>query len=128
MHPNEAMVREALSDFSADDLDRYWARCAEDFVLHIPGSTRISGAYAGKDGYYGLLAEVIELTTGTFEETVLDVIAGDNHAAVLSRHQLVRNDKRHDYRTVHFYELRGRRLGTAWELPQDLTAFHEAWQ
>lgn len=127
MHPNEAMVRDALSDFSADDLDRYWAHCADEFVLHIPGNTQISGSYAGKKGYYGLLAQAVELSAGTFEETVLDVIAGNRHAAVLSRHQLDRLGEQHDYRTVHFYELREGKLATAWELPQDLEAFHKAW-
>jgi ketosteroid isomerase-like protein len=87
----------------------------------------MAGSWQGKEGLYELARKVMELTGGSFQEEVEDVLANDRHAVVLARHQFTRDGQSRHYRTAHVYEIRDGKLATCWEQPQDPIVFDDAW-
>ena len=126
-HPLEAISREGYAAFGRGDVEGYLQICTEDFIFQVPGRSKISGKFAGKEGIWRLAALAMEITAGTFQEEVEDVLANDEHAVVLARHRFTRGGDSHDYRTAHVYEIRGGKLSHCYEQPRDADSFHSAW-
>ena len=65
-HPDVGLVRRAYAAQMAGDLNAYLALLAEDFVLRIPGQSRIAGEYLGRDEMRRHFAEIAKLPVGRF--------------------------------------------------------------
>jgi ketosteroid isomerase-like protein len=126
-HSLQAVIREAYAAFGRGDVEGYLKPCAEDFAFHVPGHGGIGGTYVGRQGLYDLAAKAMQITGGTFHEEVEDVLANDNHAIVLARHQFTRNGSAKDYRTAHVYEISAGKLVHCFEHPRDPASFDDAW-
>jgi len=126
-HPLEATIREAYAAFSRGDVDGYLRPCTQEFTFHVPGHGGISGTYIGKQGLYDLAGKAMQITGGTFQEVVEDVLANDSYAVVLAWHRFTRDGKLRDYRTAHVYEIHEGKLSRCYEQPQDSASFHDAW-
>ena len=126
-HPLEAIIREAYAAFGRGDLDGYLRPCTEDFSFRVPGHGGIGGTYRAKEGVYELARKVMDITGGSFQEDVEDVLANDQHAVVLARHHFTCDGQPKDYRTAHVYEIRDGKLAACWEQPRDQAAFDDAW-
>jgi ketosteroid isomerase-like protein len=127
-HPNEELLRSAYATFDRGDLEGYWAVCAQDFAFHIPGQNQVTGTYQGKEQFFGMIGRVMELTEGTFQEEVHDVLANDEHGVVLAIHRFERNSRSKEYRTAHIYHIHNGKLAECWEQPQDQSIFDDAWR
>ena len=126
-HPLEAAVRNAYEEFGRGNVDGYLGPCTEDFVFSIPGKGGIAGKYVGKPGLWDLAGKAMSISGGTFTEEVLDVLANDNHAVVLTKHRFTRAGEPKEYRTTHLYEVVEGKLARCYELPHDASAFDDAW-
>jgi ketosteroid isomerase-like protein len=126
-HPLESTIREAYAAFGRGDVDGYLRPCTADFTFQVPGRGGISGVYIGKPGLYELAGKAMEITGGTFQEEVEDVLANDRHAVVLARHCFTQGGIAKEYRTAHIYEIRDGKLAYCFEQPRDSACFHEAW-
>lgn len=126
-HHLEAIIREAYAAFGRGDVDGYLQRCSEDFTFNVPGKGGISGRYVGKQGIHELARKAMEITQGTFQEEVEDVLANDDHAVVLARHRFTRSGNVMDYKTAHVYEIHEGKLSRCYEQPRDSASFHNAW-
>jgi uncharacterized protein len=83
MHPNEHLVRQAYEAQARGDVETYIGLLSDDFVLHLSGHSRIAGDYRGKDEIWLHLREIAELSSGTFQTEVHDVLADDEHVVGL---------------------------------------------
>lgn len=126
-HPLESTIREAYAAFGRGDVDGYLGACSPDFTFSVPGNGGIAGQYRGKEGVYGLAKKAMEITGGTFNEVVEDVLANDQHAVVLALHRFTRDGRSKEYRTAHVYTVRDGKLGECFEQPRDQAGFDEAW-
>ena len=126
-HPNETMLRQAYADFAKGDLEAYWSCCTDDFTFHVPGRNKAAGDFPGKDAFFGMIGNVMQLTGGQFEEIVEDVFASDDHGVVLVRHRFPRNGVPKDYRSAHVYNIKDGKLAECWEQPRDQAMFDDAW-
>ena len=126
-HPLESTIREAYAAFGRGDVDGYLHACSDDFTFNVPGHGGIAGSYRGKPGLYDLAKKAMEITGGTFEEVVEDVLANDQHAVVLALHRFTREGRAKQYRTAHVYAIRGGKLSECFEQPRDQASFDEAW-
>ena len=79
-HPNAALVRRAYAGQARGDLDAWLALLSDDFVLRVPGRSRIAGEYRGREEMRRHFGEIAELSGGTFRTSVHDVTASDEHA------------------------------------------------
>jgi ketosteroid isomerase-like protein len=126
-YPLDAIIREAYAAFGCGNVDGYFQACTTDFTFQVPGRGGISGVYVGKSGLYELAHKAMAITGGTFQEQVEDVLANEQHAVVLARHQFTRDGVSRDYKTAHVYEVHDGRLAYCCEQPRDSACFHEAW-
>jgi len=69
----------------------------------------------------------MELTSGTFRETVVDVVANEGRGLVLLDHEFERKGKKYVYRTAHIYRIEDGKLADFHEYPEDLYAYDAAW-
>jgi uncharacterized protein len=126
-HPLEAIIREAYAAFGRGDIDGYLQPCTENFTFQVPGRGGIAGTYVGRQGLFDLAGRAMEITGGSFQEEVEDVLANDNHAVVLARHRFTVQGNLKEYRTAHVYEISNGKLARCFEQPRDPVSFDAAW-
>jgi ketosteroid isomerase-like protein len=69
----------------------------------------------------------MQISGGTFNEEVEDVLANDAHAVVLAVHRFTRDGAAKEYRTAHVYDIKDGQLAHCFEQPRDAEAFEDAW-
>lgn len=126
-HPNEEMLRKLYQDFSKGDIDAVLSVCDDGIIFHVPGRNQLSGSYAKSQFGPGLIAKVMQLSGGSFEETVDDVLANDTHGVVLATHRLQRDGTNREYQTAHVWRITDGRLSEWREYPRDLHQFDHVW-
>lgn len=127
-HPNAARIRALFSAFRARDLEAIRGALAEDAVWHFPGRVgQLAGSHAGHAGIFGFLARVGELTGGTFELELEDVLASDTHAVALFRGRARRGERELDNPTCLKIRLEGGRAAEIWEYVWDLYEVDRFW-
>ncbi|HEX9235463.1 MAG TPA: nuclear transport factor 2 family protein [Actinomycetota bacterium] len=127
MHPNEALLRGAYDAQARGDLDGYLALLSDDFVLHIPGESRIAGDYRGREEMRRHFQEIAQLSGGTFRTAIHDVLASDEHVIGLVAASADHEGRRVDLHRVHVWHVRHGRLAELWLHPTDQRAFDAYW-
>ncbi len=127
-HPNEEMLRSAYAAFARGDLDGYLQHCTEGITFRVPGRGPVAGTYSRAQFWEPFIRSVIELTGGTFRETVLDVVANDRRGVVLAEHTFEHKGRSVTYRTAHIYRIEEGKLAEFVEYPEDLYQFDAAWE
>jgi hypothetical protein len=79
---------------------------AEDAVVHYPGRNRLSGEHKGRDAIRAFLETAMELTRGTLRPEIHDVLADDEHVALLVELSADRDGKRFAWAAVDVYHVR----------------------
>ncbi len=126
-HPNETTLRTAYAAFGAGHPEQYLSYCTEDMTFHVPGKSRLAGDYTKAEFLSTLLPKVMELSGGSFRETVIEVLANDGSGVVLASHELRRGNRELRYDTVHVYRIANGRMASFAEYPADQYAFDDAW-
>ena len=126
-HPNVERLRTLYDNFVAGKLEAVLAACADEIIFHVPGCNALSGSYTKAQFGPELIMRVMQLSGGTFQEVVEDVLANDTHGVVLATHRLQRNGATHEYQTAHVWRIR-EGVFTEWrEYPRDLHQFDAIW-
>ena len=126
-HSNEDLLRQAYGAQARGDLDSYLRLLSDDFVLHIPGSSRIAGEYRGSEEMRRHFREIAELSGGTFRTEIHDVLASEDHAVGLVAAHAEREGRRVDLPRVHVWHVQEGKLSELWLHPADQHAFDEYW-
>ena len=121
-----ALLRQVYAAFAQGDMAGVLGPCTDDMVFHVPGHNPTSGDYT-KATFGELIGKLMQISAGTFQEDLLDVLAGDAHGAVVLQHHFQRDGKPVQYRTMHLWQLRDGQFCEWWEYPQDLNAFDAAY-
>lgn len=128
MHPNERLLRDEYRA-RADRDDRSLADVfADDIVWHVPGKNAIAGEYRGKDEVMDYVRRRRALADDTFEVTVEDVLANDEHGFVIASGSATRDGKRKEWRAHGLYRFDEGRIAECWVLPEDQDAFDAIWR
>ncbi len=107
-HPNEELARNSYDEFIKGGIGTVIHLFADDVVWHIGGRNRFSRDWQGKYGVSDFFRQLFDLTMGTFEIEVQDILVSDEHAAVLVRERGRRNGKVHDMNSVHLWRVKNR--------------------
>jgi uncharacterized protein len=83
-HPNIEHARRGYAAFGSGDLATLSELIADDAVWHARGVGPLSGDYRGRDQVFGFFGRLAEETGGTFRLDVHDILANDEHTAVLA--------------------------------------------
>jgi uncharacterized protein len=83
-HPNVERARRGYEAFAKGDLATMSELMADDIVWHVKGVGPLNGDYRGRDQVFGFFGRLAEETGGTFRLDVQDILANDEHTAVLA--------------------------------------------
>jgi hypothetical protein len=54
-----------------------------DVIWHVPGDDLISGTYTSRDGIFGCFSKIFELSGGSYQPQLPDILPDDNHMVAL---------------------------------------------
>ncbi|MGH2724112.1 MAG: nuclear transport factor 2 family protein [Actinomycetota bacterium] len=127
-HPNEDRARKAFDAFIGGDLDTVGETLTDDVLWHVPGRSPLAGDYRGKDEVFGLFAQLVEKTGGTFRLEVHDILANDEHVVALTRTTGEREGKKLDIRSAQVLHVNADgQVTESWFHPDDAYAADEFW-
>jgi uncharacterized protein len=118
-HPNEDLLRGGYEAFATGDIAAVLAVFADDIDWHIGGRNQLSGDYHGHQEVMGFFGKLIELTGGTFQLDVHDVLANDTHGAVLVTAHAQRGPDTLEVREVHTWHLADGKATEYWSFDGD---------
>ena len=126
-HPNARLLRDLFAAFADGDLQSIIDVMAPDIRWHTPGSSLLAGDPAGRDAVLAQLGRSRELSGGTYAIEVLDVLAGDHHAAVVYRGTAERGGRTLDLEHLGLYRIADGRVTEVFIEPLDQAAFDAFW-
>lgn len=119
-------MKEFYTAFSKGDHDAALKVCADSFSFQVPGEGKLAGKYT-RANFAELGMKLRELSGGTFNHEVHDILASDLHATVLGTYKLVRDGKTVELRTVHVWRFEGGKPLAGYEYPRDLYQYDAIW-
>ena len=127
-HPNEELVRSGYDAFAKGDIellrDEYFA---PDIVWHFPGRSPLASDYRGVDDVLAFFGRSFELSGGTLQIEVHDVLANDEHAVALIHVRADRDGKTLDDNSVQVFHINDGKVTESWIHPGDQYAGDEFW-
>lgn len=127
-HPNALRVRVLFAAFRARDRGSIRGAVSETATWHFPGRQgKLAGSHAGHAGIFAFLARVSELTGGSFELELEDVLANDRIAVALFRGRGRRLGRELDNPTCLKIRLENGRAVEIHEFVWDLYAVDAFW-
>jgi len=127
-HSNAALVRNLFAAFRANDLATIEKTVPERAIWHFPGRAgKLAGEHRGRDAILTFLLQVVELTDGTFELDLIDVLASDRWAVALFRGSGSRDGKTLDNPTCLRMRIEDGQIVEIHEFVWDLYHVDEFW-
>jgi ketosteroid isomerase-like protein len=127
-HPNVDTVRAMFAAFRSRDLAAILQTIPESLVWHFPGQRgELAGAHRGREAVLGFVARVLELTGGTFDLELEDVVGGDRNVIALFRGHATRGTKTLDNPTCLRVRFEHGKPAEIHEFVWDLYAVDDFW-
>jgi ketosteroid isomerase-like protein len=114
--------------FGRGDLDALRDQyLAEDVRFHYPGRGALAGDHEGVREVLAVFGRAFELTGGTLQLELHDVIANDEHAIALYTARGERAGRRLEDCTIQVWHIRNGKAAEVWVYPEDLYDSDEFW-
>ena len=126
-HPNVALLEKLYQDFSKGDIQAVLAACSDSITFQIPGKSKLAGKYTKATFERELVMKLQELSGGTLNVNVHDILASEQHATVLLSDRLIRDGKPVEMRIVHVWRFENGTPVAWYEYPRDLYQFDAIW-
>jgi ketosteroid isomerase-like protein len=126
-HSNADLFRRGYKAFGEGDMDTLRGIIAEDAVWHSPGNNQLAGDHKGVDSILGLFGKEFEITNGTVNVELHDVLANDEHMVGLHTARSTRNGKDYSSTEALVAHVSNGKVTEFWLLPMDAKLFDEAW-
>jgi ketosteroid isomerase-like protein len=125
-----AINRAALESLYFGDRTLFFESLAEDYVCHTLGDSPLAGDFVGAEGMRAHVAQMRELSGGTFKAGPRGpMLVDDVHALVPTRVMASRPDGRQlDMEGLGLWRFADGKVAEHWELPLDLKAFDAFWR
>lgn len=123
---NERAIRRYSEAWQSNDVPTMIDCYHDDVVLHYFGRSPLAGEHRGKPAALAVLARVQQLTNRRLLE-IHDVLASEDHAAILARERFERDGRQLELRRVLVYHLRDGKLVECWLYDEDQRAVDEFW-
>ena len=115
---NAALLRRVLDAFKEGDMETVRGAFAEDAVWHLPGKSQLAGDHQGPDAIVSLIERAVELSEGTFQLELLDVMASEDHGVVWQRTTAERGGKTLDQVEALVNRIRDGKIAEVWHRPE----------
>ena len=126
-HPNAEPIRQAFDAFANGDMATMQSLVAEDTVWHLPGRGPLAGDHYGRNAVFEMFGRLVQASEGTFNQSLHDVLASEDHVVALTYATASRGDHKYDGRDAWVFHLREGQIAEAWWRPGDLYAADEFW-
>ena len=125
---NVAIMRRGYEAFNKGDLDTLTELFDESAVWHLPGRSSMASDYQGRDAILAYFGQLGQLTGGTFQAELQDLLADDDDRVIgIHRSTAERDGKRLDVGDCIVFELKDGRITDGREHFHDLYAWDEFW-
>jgi uncharacterized protein len=126
-HPNVEQARRGYAAFATGDMATLAELMAPDVVWHVRGVGPLSGDYRGREQVFGFFGRLAEETGGTFRLDVHDILANDEHTAVLCTLTASRGNKSVEVPVVNVSHNRDGLITEFWAATTDPQANIDFW-
>jgi uncharacterized protein len=125
---NVAIMRRGYEAFNKGDLDTVSELFDESAVWHLPGRSSLANDYQGREAILAYFGRLGQLTGGTFQAALQQLLADDDDRVVGIQHSTADRDGKHlDVRDSIVFQLRDGRIIDGREHFEDLYAWDEFW-
>ena len=115
-HINGKVVREAYAAFGDGDFEKMASLFADEPVWHVPGRSKLAGAYRGADTIFGYFEALDEATSSSYQIGELhDVLANDHHAVSLHKSSGSLNGETIEFEEVLVWHFSNGKISEVWE-------------
>src|SRR5579885_1125562 len=97
---NIEMARKGYQAFNEAHLDEAMATIHDEILWHNGGDNPLTGEFRGKGAVMEMLARFAQLTEGTYEADIHDVLASDEHTVVIGTYTATRRGRTHSARFI----------------------------
>ena len=127
-HPKADLVRAASAAFGRGDLSTLQNQFfAENIIWHIAGTGPLAGDYQGIADVMGLVGKVRELSGGTVQMELHDVLVSDDHTVALATMRAERAGKQLQLNLVHVIHGENGKATEVWTQSSDPAAAAGFW-
>lgn len=126
-HPNTQTLEKIYAAFVEGDFTRMMSYCADQVTFQVAGKSVLAGKYDRTTFVDGFLKKTAELSNGSLNVEVHDILASDRHGLVLTTEKLERAGKKLEYRTVHVWRIENGKPVAWYSYPRDLYQFDSIW-
>jgi ketosteroid isomerase-like protein len=123
---NESSIKRLYDLWHAGDVAGIEREFSSKLTFEIKGKTLISGKH-DRTQFAGLLTKMKELSGGTFQSEIHDMLVSDRHAMVLATHQLNRAGVAFEYRSVQVWRFENGSPIAGYEYLRDHEQFQQIW-
>ena len=126
-HPNVETIRKGFDAFMRGDMPTARTMFAPDVIWHVPGRGPLSGDFRGFDEIARWGGQFFERSQGTFHEELVDVVADDSWAMMVTTYEAERSSRRVHDQSVNVYRMLNGRIAECWVYFGDPKGFEEFW-
>ncbi len=127
-HPNEDLVRAASAAFGRGDHGTLQNQFfAENIIWHVAGTGPLAGDYEGIAQVMGVLGKISELSGGTVQAELHDVLVSNDHTVALATVRAKRSGKQLQLNLVHVIHSENGKATEVWTHTSDPAATAEFW-
>jgi ketosteroid isomerase-like protein len=124
-HPNATRMRRTVDALMSGDTPRLLEVFADDVVWYAPGDTPVSGTFHGHDGIARFSSGLTEVSGGSMNISVDDVLASDRYVTIFLDITAERHDEHLSVVVAQFASVDGQgRWDRCWFLPDKLTEWN----
>ncbi len=124
-HPNALLMRKVDEALLAGDFAGFLALHSEDVVMHVPGTSPLSGDHVGREGVAAVFQREISMLDAPPEVVPLDDLGSDDHAAGVVIQRMQRGGRSYEALQVVVARVRNGQLAEVWFRPEDQAAFDD---
>jgi len=124
---NADLVQRGYEAFQKGDLAAFDNILAENCVWHVPGRGQLAGDKKGRQAIVAHYAKLGELSQGSINVELHDVLANDEHVTGLHRVSAQRGGKSFDTTEVIVFHVQDGLVTEAWEHPFNLYGLDEVF-
>lgn len=122
-HPNAALLSKMYNHFTEGNFIGFLDSCADNVSFQIAGKSSLAGKYNKTNFLSGFVLKLKELSGGTYQFKVHDILASDLHAAVIGTSIVTTRGEASEMRSVHIWRFDHGKPIAWYEYPRDLYQF-----
>jgi len=124
---NAQMIRDGYAAFARGDIPAVLEMLGEDIAWHVPGRSPLSGDYRGHDGVLGFFQRSMELSAGTLQVALDEVVAEGDRVVAITTVTAQRSGRKLSTPEIHCWRVTGGKAVEFREFQGDQQSEDEFW-